>query len=197
MSGLNGVHALLAFLTHQAQSARQTDGSKLDVKQLESLLQESRILNERLLKIEQLLSVSKSKDQMSPGPNTNIVPSNEGNWPAASNVRDVINRQERQQAFGNWQSETTSSVEAEPFSYREVNSETQQLNIDAKQLLIERYMPTEAEQENAKPGLNFGIQRHLFDNLGTDAIEQGGDGGRLLILGVGFSLLLFALFSMF
>jgi hypothetical protein len=196
MTGLNGVHALLAFLTQQAQSTKAPHGTKTDVKQLESLLQESRLLNERLLKIEKLLSMPRTPDMTSPGADHNSTPSFEGTWPAASVVRDVINSQERQQGFGFGRSEKASAVDAEPYSYREAAVDQQKLNADIQQLVIQRYFPSEFEQTFSNPGINFGAQRNASDYASSKENDTRGDSGRLLLSSIGFSLLLLALFAM-
>jgi hypothetical protein len=196
MSGLNGVHTLLAFLTQQAQLSKFGNGSKIDVKQLDSLHQESRLLNERLLRIETILAISNLKNSATSGVDPNQILKVEGNWPAASTVRDVINSQERQQAVGYWQSEQVSTVDTEPYSYRESHVEQPHMNVDPKQLLIQRYTPTEFEQADSKPGVNFGLHRVSADDYVLGDKNPSGDGGRLLLVSVGFALLLFALFSL-
>jgi hypothetical protein len=196
MTGLNGVHALLAFLTQQAQSTKAPHGTKADVKQLESLLQESRLLNERLLKIEKLLSMPRTTDMTTPGTDHNTASSVEGTWPAASLVRDVINSQERQQGFGYGQSEKASAVDAELYSYRETIGDPKKQDPDIQQFVIQKYIPTEYEQTFSNPGINFGAQRDASDYFSSKENEAPGDSGRLLLMSIGFSLLLFALFAL-
>jgi hypothetical protein len=196
MTGLNGVHALLAFLTQQAQLSKPSHGLKADVKQLESLLQESRLLNERLLKIEKLLSMSQAHDNNSTSDRNNNPSSVEGTWPAASLVRDVINSQERQQAFGYQQSERASALDAELYSYRETVDDHKKPNLDTQQLVIQRYIPSEFEQTFSNPGINFGAQRDASDYFTCKENETPADSGRLLLMSIGFSLLLFALFAL-
>lgn len=195
MSGINGVHALLAFLTQQAQSSKPNDKQGIDVRQLELLLQESRLLNERLLKIESLLSIPRTKEKSVGVGDTDTTQKIEGNWPAASKVRDIINRQERQQAFGNWQTENTSAVDKEPYSYHEMDAE-QQLNAEARQFLIERYAPTEIEQAIANQGLYLGSGRTDLGPIGSGEKDTEEDSGRVLLVSIGISLLLLAIFAM-
>jgi hypothetical protein len=195
MSGINGVHALLAFLTQQAQSSKPLDRQNIDMKQLELLLQESRLLNERLLKIESLLAISKVTDNSGPGEDSEITQKIEGNWPAASMVRDIINRQERQQAFGNWQAEKMSDFASEPYSYREVDLE-QQARIQATQVLIEKYAPNEIERSIANTGLYMGSVRNDLGHFPSNGNEVEEDRSRILLVAIGISLLLFAFFAM-
>jgi hypothetical protein len=196
MTGLNGVHALLAFLTQQAQSTKAPHGTKTDVKQLESLLQESRLLNERLLKIEKLLSMPRTPDMTTHGTAHNTATNVEGTWPAASLVRDVINSQERQQGFGYGQSEKASAVDAELYSYCENIGDPKKQDQDIQQLVIQRYVPTEYEQTYSNPGINFGAQLDASDYFSSKENDISGNSGRLLLMSIGFSLLLFTLFAL-
>lgn len=195
MTGLNGVHALLAFLTQQAQITKPGNGTRIDVKQLEAVLHESRILNERLLKIEELLSIRRTKDLISPDADPISNSKVEGSWPAASVVRDVINSQERQQAFGFGQSEKASTLDTEPYSYRETLDHQRQLNDDIKQLVIERFIPDEFDQSFSKSGINFGAHRDGPDYFSSTEFDTSGESGRLILMSIGFSLLFLALFA--
>lgn len=195
MSGLNGVHALLAFLAQQAQSPKASQTAKIDIKQLDSLLQESRLLNERLLKIETLLSIPRTKDAAILELELKSNAKTEASWPAASLVRDIINSQERQRAFGFKQSEKELALDVEPYSYREFADRQRHVDDDIKQLLIQRYVPNEADQEFSRRGVNFGLHREAGDHFSTSENETGRESGRLLLLSVGFSLLVLTLFA--
>lgn len=195
MTGLNGVHALLAFLTQQAQASKPPHGMKTDVKQLEALLQESRQLNERLLKIERLLSIPRMLDTTALEADLNGVSKAEGNWPASNLVRDVINSQERQQAFGYAQVEKASAADDEPYFYRETLDDRQQMEAAIKQVLIQRYTPTESEETYSKAGMNFGLHREVPDFISSSETDTSGESGRLLLMSIGFSLLLLMLFA--
>jgi hypothetical protein len=200
MSNVNGVHALLAFLAQQARPVKQSGDLKVDVKQLERLLEESRLLNERLLKIERLLVASRSPSKEHVGTQKSIAAKPEGNWPAAGAVRDTINRQERQQAFGSWSLEETAGVDREPFSHRAMDAE--QLTDPAKvpQVLIQKYIPTESDIAWAEMSANFGVRRNPPDFLRGSEEEFGSavsndERSRLIVIAIGIALLLFALFA--
>jgi hypothetical protein len=195
MSGINGVHALLAFLTQQAHSAKHGSQLKLSVKQLELLLQESRLLNERLLKIEKLLHVSKPEPSVLPSADQVPPARSEGNWPAASMVQDVINRQERQQAYGNWQSAKVPERDAEPYYYREIDPGNEHMISDTKQLLIQRYVASETEQATSNTGTNYGPFRIPTSGSGIDELDSGDGRGRVLLIAVGLAMLMFLLFA--
>lgn len=196
MTGLNGVHALLAFLTQQAQTTKPVQVTKVDLKQLEELLQESRILNERLLKIEKVLSISRQQDPGANRPETESVSNPEGSWPAASVVRDVINSQARQQGFGYGQSEKTSDLDVEPFFYRESYENGKQPDDHVKQLLVQRYTATEQDELFSKAGMNFGSYHWPPEPTAMSEADGGGESGRLALMSIGLSLLLLTLFAL-
>lgn len=196
MTRLNGVHALLAFLTQQAQASKSLQVTKIDLKQLEALLQESRVLNERLLKIERALSISRPQDLGEIRPEIEGVSKPEGSWPAASAVRDVINSQARQQGFGYGQSEKASALDVEPFSYRELHESGKLSEEDVKQLLIQRYTASEADEFFSKTGMNYGSQQWTPESIRTSENDASGESGRLLLISIGLSLLLVTLFAM-
>ncbi len=199
MTTINGVHALLAFLVQQAQPSRKIGEIKVDVKNLDALLQESRVLNERLLKIERLLAVPSSRDLDTTDMEFNPLAKPEGNWPAASFVRDAINRQERHQSFGKWQAD--EATEAEPFTHREIVSPRQVHSTpDIQQVLIQRYDPSDTDIARAHMSANYGAHRVASDCLNSDRGEANaenfnGAGGRIFLISLGMSLILFLLFA--
>jgi hypothetical protein len=195
MTSINGVHALLAFLAQQTQLTKLTNATQIDAKQIDALLQESRLLNERLLKIENLLGATRIPNIDSEDSFTNSTSKPEGDWPAASVVRDVINRQERQQAYGHWSRDGTSASESDPYTYRENETRENTASSELRQLLVERYIPNEVEQGLSQSGIYYGAYREDMRGLQVVGDEVAGDGGRLLLIAIGFSLLLFALFS--
>jgi hypothetical protein len=200
MSNVNGVHALLAFLAQQARAVKQVGDLKVDVKQLERLLEESRLLNERLLKIERLLVASRSPSKEHVDSQKSIVAKPEGNWPAAGVVRDTINRQERQQAFGSWRPEETADVDREPFSHRAIDAEQPNEPATIPQVLIQKYIPTESDIAWAEMSANFGVHRSKPDFPGGSAEEFGSaesndERSRLIVISIGIALLLFTLFA--
>lgn len=202
MSRINGVHALLAILVQQSQLSKKNGGATLDLRHVEVLLRESQQLNERLHKIEALLTIRSAAAD-----NIKVVelvekPAAEGVWPAASIVRDAINKQERQQAFGHWKLDENLLRRSEHFSHRE-EEEPQHLNLpSAHQVLIQRYVPTDEDLELSNNSSNFGIDktlnrdRQFYPDDYRDQSSSGGS-GRLLVIAVGLALLLFALFQTF
>jgi hypothetical protein len=198
VSSVNGVHALLAFLVQQAQPAKQSGDVKLDVKQLQQLLQEYRLLNERLLNIERLITVSHSPRSEKVERQRIIVSKVEGNWPAAGLVRDTINQQERQQAFGTWRAEDLVDFEKEPFNYHATEVERDLELAEVKQLLIQRYVPSDSDLTRAEMSVNYGAHKANLDFPlnGNDEFDLNGsneDRGRLLMIAIGLGLLLFTL----
>ena len=200
MSNVNGVHALLAFLAQQARPAKQVGDLNVDVKQLERLLEESRLLNERLLKIERLLVASRSHANQLVDPQKIIVAKPEGNWPAAGVVRDTINQQERQQAFGSWRPEETAYVDSEPFNHRATEADQPLEPTAVPQLLIQKYIPTESDIAWSEISANFGVNRSKPDFPRGAAEEFGStesneERGRLFVIAIGIGLLLLTLFA--
>lgn len=196
MSKINGVHALLAFLVQQSQPARQ-GAAKLDIKQLALLLHESQQLNERLLKIEKLLTpVETITEALDP---QNSLAGAEGQWPTASVVRDTINKQERHQAFGQWHAEDTSIPVSEPFTYREEIARSRQDAMDSAQILIHRYVPTSDDMERANLSTNYGATSRVSEywrgsgeRNANEEIKEGAS--RLMLIAIGLALILFTLF---
>ena len=158
MSKINGVHALLAFLVQQSQHANP-GSAKTDVKQLELLLQESRLLNERLLKIERILTPLATAASL-PLDAEAIAhsPGAEGHWPTASVVQDTINKQERLQAFGYWHADDTIARDIEPFRYREEDGGDARASLEKPQICVQRYVATLEDIEMANLSANFGMK---------------------------------------
>jgi hypothetical protein len=82
------------------------------------------------------------------------------------------------------------------YSYRETVDDQKKPNVDTQQLVIQRYIPSEFEQTFSNPGINFGAQRDASDYFTSKENETHADSGRLLLMSIGFSLLLFALFAL-
>jgi hypothetical protein len=197
---MNGVHALLAFLVQQSQPGKQSGDVKLDVKQQQQLLQEYRLLNERLLNIERLITVSHSPRSEKVERQKINIPKVEGNWPAAGLVRDTINQQERQQAFGTWRAEELVDFEKEPFNYHVTDVERDLELAEVKQLLIQRYVPTDNDLKRAEMSVNYSAHKSGLDfqRNGSHEFDWNGssdDRGRLLIIAIGLGLLLFTLLA--
>ena len=185
-----------------AQSAKQIGGLKVDVKQLDLLIQESQLLNERLLKIERLLASSRTVKNAREDTALNSLPRAEGNWPAADVVRDLINSQERQQAYGSWLAEESAGVDEEAFTHRLMQAGPERTSLELQQLLIQKYVPTEADLEIAEISANYGLLRGaseyfkvVDEKIHTDDAREGG--GRLMLIAIGIALLLFTLFAGF
>jgi hypothetical protein len=196
MTRLNGVHALVAFLTQQAQSTQQLGAGKIDLKQLEALLHEARVLNERLLKIERQLSIAKLQGDDSATSDDRRIRDLEGQWPAASVVRDVINTQERQHAFGYQHSERSDTVEREAFSYKEVFDEQKEPTNPTQQHVTHRYTVSGSELLNSNLGINFGRGRSTSEHFDAEEDRPDKDSVRLLLVSIGFALLLFFVFAL-
>jgi hypothetical protein len=200
MSSINGVHALLAILIQQTQSSNQLGGIKTNGKQLEQLIQEARLLNERLLKIEKLVSPSKIARAENENANLIAVVKAEGSWPAADVVRDLINRQERLQAFGSWQTEEAQNAELDAFTHRVIESEDRKVSPDHPQLLIQKYIPTDIDLEAAEVSANYGVHRSAWEHSNmmgekfrsSDIHESR---SRLMMIAVGIAILLLTLFA--
>ena len=198
MSSINGVHALLALLMQQAQPTKKVGENKIDVKQLELLLQESRLLNERLLSIEKLLASAKLPDSTKSESIHTSSTKSEQNWPTAGLVRDLINRQERQQAYGNWESEAAINRESEPFTYRVAGAEEKRETPEVQQLLVQKYVPTDSDLAWAEISKNYGARINLPDESlrrseRLDLDQDGDDRSRLIAIAIGLALLLLAL----
>ena len=200
MSSVNGVHALLALLMQQAQPTKTAGENKIDVKQLELLLQESRLLNERLLNIEKLLAIAKLPDvEKSSDVHASPIQA-EHTWPTAGMVRDLINRQERQQAYGNWENEAVANREAETFTHRIASAEEKLETPELQRLLIQRYIPTDSDLVSTEISKNYGARKNLLDQSLLDAgkydLDQDiEDRSRLIAIAIGLALLLLALFA--
>ena len=200
MSNVNGVHALLAFLAQQARPVKHVGDLKVDVKQLERLLEESRLLNERLLKIERLLVAARPLSNEPVDPHKSIAAKPEGNWPAAGVVRDTINRQERQQAFGSWRPEQTADVDREPFSHRAMEADQPAEPAAIPQVLIQKYIPTENDIAWAEMSANLGGHRNKPDfprSAGEEFVssDTNEERGRLFVITIGIGILLLTLYA--
>ncbi len=197
MSGVNGVHSLLAFLIQQLQPSRHLQDGNSDLDPLETLLKESRRLNETLLKIEKSLpGMDTTGSQLSKSA-TEFTTAPEGQWPAASMVRDAINRQEQRQAFGSWPDDKHGSSDDEPFSHRVVHDPFDQLQSDQRQILLQKYEPTEDDivianisSHLAPIGKRLGRAPDLTgDNVNDGDVVKG----KLLLIGFGMVMILFSL----
>jgi hypothetical protein len=199
MSKINGVHALLAFLVQQSQHAKFGNG-KTDVKQLELLLQESHLLNERLLKIEKILTpLAKTAQHLDIEAVSHSL-SAEGHWPTASVVQDTINKQERLQAFGYWHADDSIARDTEPFRYQDAAGGDDRDSLEKPQIFIQRYAATLEDIEMANLSANFGMINS--DSRRTPQIQDRSaslneDGGRLVLIAIGLALILFTLFLSF
>jgi hypothetical protein len=196
MTRLNGVHALLAFLAQQAQLARQPDIGRIDVKQVEALLHEAQALNERLSKIEAQLFYAKTGRDSGLSSDIDRIRDFEGNWPAASLVRDVINSQERQHAFGHWRSEQSRDVDGEAFSYKEVFDEKLLPSETPQQRVTHRYTMSEREQTDSSISVNFGRYHGMSEHSAEQEDVRYDEKSRLLLISIGFAVLLFFAFSL-
>jgi hypothetical protein len=197
MTSLNGVHALLAFLAQHTHATKADNGSKLDVAQLDALLDESRMLNERLLRIEKYLSaIDKSEAVVSPAAQP-LHHSPDGSWPAASQVRDTINSQERHQSFGYSDLGNASANDAETLSYHDPEGSLLWGEIDGKSIVLHRYASVEEEQTIIRhsPNFGFGSDTPAHPEAEWGKIESHYD--RLLLIAIGFSLLLCAFYLSF
>jgi hypothetical protein len=202
MSKINGVHALLAILVQQNQLSKKNGGVKVDLKHVEIFLRESQQLNERLRKIEALLTARPTTTKSIKVVELVEKPAVEGEWPAASIVRDAINKQERQLAFGHWKLDENVIRGSEHFSHREDEEQQHSNFLNAQQVLIQRYVPTDEDLELSNISSNFGMDkasnrdRQFYpDDYRIQSSNE--ESGRLLVIAVGLALLLFTLFQIF
>ncbi len=200
MSGVNGVHSLLAFLLQQVQLPKTGQVSTADHRQLQLLLQESRQLNETLLKIEKQLNGRPADGVSKTVQHVIATQPAEGHWPAASGVRDMINSQERQQAFGQWDIDTASDVEAEPFRHQAEYTLPQTAPAYGQQLLINRYEPTEEDVTMAQVSSSLATSRHnLHGDYGVDNDDTQSDANdvfsRFILMSVGIALIMLMLLT--
>jgi hypothetical protein len=195
MSGVNGVHSLMAFLLQQVQPPKTDLVANADRSQLELLLQESRQLNETLLKIEKQLSGRPVDSTLNTATMVIATPPVEGHWPAASVVRDVINSQERQHAFGQWQPDATGDVEAEPFRHQAENVPSVQLPPFSQQLLINKYVPTDDDVAMAQVSSHFGMSGPNLNTVRDIGVSHGEKNSgevysRLILISIGVAMIM-------
>jgi hypothetical protein len=157
-----GLQTLLSALELQSLQSREVEFRFLTVRQLDVLRQESRQLHETLLNIEKLLSARLQSDEPFDLGDLKSLSAQEGHWPAASIVRDMINRQERQVAFGHWQRERNMQLTADNLVFFENTNWHQSSALQHECQTVEKYDPTADNLILSKLGMNLDDKSRLI-----------------------------------
>jgi hypothetical protein len=195
MTGINGVHLLLASLLQNARSQLQPLDTVSDTRQAKPISDETRSLAERVNRIEQLLARSAMPKTGGNSAQDGMVTAD---WPVNSQSRDKINLQQRQQIVGDWVSSTAAAHGEDAFHHRVDTGATSQISGVPPQVVIERFVSTDDDLHHAEPSVNFGASSPALAALlsSRQAAAQdpdNGTGSRFLLIAVGL-LLVFVLF---
>jgi hypothetical protein len=187
MSRINGVHLLLNYLIRHSTELTEARPTGTDKRNVRELLEQTRLLNESLQRIEKLLTHAPVHDGERPESGHEHQVSS---WRETSGFRDSVNSQPTRRSMGNWADVTDAATSARR------GIETDPTPQMSGTVMIEKFEPSEADVEAAIPAEDYissprhGGIPHISAEWRSNPRNDEENGSRLVAVFIGVAIFL-------
>jgi hypothetical protein len=187
MSRINGVHLLLNYLIRHSTELTEAKPTGPDKQNVRELLEQTRLLNDSLQRIEKLLTHAPAIDAEPPESTRKHSVSS---WRETSEFRDSVNSQPTRRSMGNWADVTDAASSARR------GTETDPTPHVSGTVMIEKFEPSEADVESAIPAEDYvssprhGGIPHISAEWRSNLRNDEENGSRIIAIFIGVAIFL-------